>query len=718
MRLRRRVLNSFLIAGGGVVAVVGGLVWHFSELVNATGAAELQSKILMFGAGGLVALVALLAILWSALDRATVVPLRGLARSLRTSLHANPDHQVDADAAAELGELSDAVREVITALVSGRAHFDIAIQEETRIYAAQKDRLEAVLRDLHEGVIICNLNHQILLYNHRALELLHASGKSGQGEMGQSEMGLGRSLFQFTNRQPFLHALERLNNRLLDGRGERRGLTAPFVASTSSGDVTLQCKMTLLLDESREPREPSSYVITFDDRTHELAELGRRDHLLRQATDGMRKPLANLRAAAEILTDAPPEDAKLRGAFEQVVRDESHNLSAAMEDISTEFRKIITGHWPMTDIYSANLLNAAVRRLREEKGIEAVMTGVPHWLHGDSYTLLELLHFLTHAVQEIIGIEMFDLEASTGDGNVLVDIIWTGEGISETDLQGWLDQRLDEALGGITVRGVLDRHRTDLWTLHDDGRARIRLPLTAGQTEGDASNKDILPPRPEFYDFSLLNPDTRHEGLGARPLKSLTYVVFDTETTGLNPSGGDEMISIAGVRVVNERILTGESFTRLVNPGREIPKSSIKFHGITDDMVVDQPPASVVLPEFHRYVDDAILVAHNAAFDMKFLKLKEHSTGVVFNNPVLDTLLLSVYLHDHIESHSLDAIAERFGVTVDAETRHTALGDSLVTADLFLKMINMLEADGITTLDQARDAASKMVEVRKLQEQF
>ena len=135
-------------------------------------------------------------------------------------------------------------------------------------------------------------------------------------------------------------------------------------------------------------------------------------------------------------------------------------------------------------------------------------------------------------------------------------------------------------------------------------------------------------------------------------------------------------------------------------------------------MVVDQPPASVVLPEFRRYVDDAVLVAHNAAFDMKFLKLKEQATGVVFDNPVLDTLLLSVFLHDHIESHSLDAIAERFGVTVDAETRHTALGDSLVTAVLFLKMINLLEAGGITTLDQARDAGSKMVEVRKQQEQF
>jgi len=705
MRIRRRVLNAFLIAAVGVVAIVGGLIWHFSQLAAASEAGDLQIRIQMYGAVGLVALLALFAILWSGLDRALIVPLRELARSLRTALHANPDHRIAPQVVVELAELAGAVEEAVDALIKGREHLDETVRQETQLHTAQKEQLEAVLRDLYEGVIICNLNHQILLYNHRALELLHVSG----------ELGLGRSLFQFTNRQPFLHALERLNNRLLDGRGKVRGLTAPFVASTGSGDVSLQCKMTLLTDATS---QPTSYVITFEDQTMELAELGRRDHLLHQATDGMRKPLANLRAAAEILSDDPPQDQKTRDAFTRVVRDESHNLSAAMEELSAEFRDIITGHWPMTDIYSANLLNAAVRRLREEEGIEAIMTGVPHWFHGDSYTLLELLYFLTHAVQKISGVSAFDLEALAGDGVVYVDIMWTGSGVTETHLQGWLDQRLDEALGGITVRGVLDRHRTDLWSSKDDvGRARIRLPLTAGLTEGDAV-RDRLPPRPEFYDFALLNPDTRHEDLGARPLKSLTYVVFDTETTGLNPSGGDEMISIAGVRVVNGRILTGESFSHLIHPGRKIPETSIRFHGITDDMVENQPPASVVVREFHRFVDDAVLVAHNAAFDMKFLKLKEQATGVVFDNPVLDTLLLSVFLHDHIESHSLDAIAERFGVTVDAETRHTALGDSLVTASLFLKMIRLLDANGVTTLDQARGAAEKMVEVRKLQEQF
>ncbi|MEP0337915.1 MAG: exonuclease domain-containing protein [Alphaproteobacteria bacterium] len=229
-------------------------------------------------------------------------------------------------------------------------------------------------------------------------------------------------------------------------------------------------------------------------------------------------------------------------------------------------------------------------------------------------------------------------------------------------------------------------------------------------------DKSALPARPELYDFDQLNPPMHLEELGGKKLKDLTFVVFDTETTGLKPSEGDEIISIAGVRVTGGRIEEDAPFSRLVHPGKKIPKASIRFHGITDDMVTGEPPIGDVLPAFKVFVGEAVLVAHNAAFDVRFLKLKEDATGVVFDNMVLDSLLLSVFLDAESRNHSLDAIAERMGVEI--EGRHTALGDSIVTAKVFLRMLDMLEARGITTLRQAVDASIKMEHVREMQKQF
>jgi DNA polymerase-3 subunit epsilon len=229
-------------------------------------------------------------------------------------------------------------------------------------------------------------------------------------------------------------------------------------------------------------------------------------------------------------------------------------------------------------------------------------------------------------------------------------------------------------------------------------------------------DKSALPARPELYDFDRLNPPMHLEELGGKKLKDLTFVVFDTETTGLKPSEGDEIISIAGVRVTGGRIDEDTPFSRLVHPGRNIPKASIRFHGITDDMVKGEPPIGKVLPAFKAFVGEAVLVAHNAAFDVRFLKLKEDATGVVFDNMVLDSLLLSVFLDAESRNHSLDAIAERLGVAV--EGRHTALGDSIVTAKVFLRMLDMLEARGITTLRQAVDASIRMEHVREMQKRF
>jgi DNA polymerase III epsilon subunit family exonuclease len=250
--------------------------------------------------------------------------------------------------------------------------------------------------------------------------------------------------------------------------------------------------------------------------------------------------------------------------------------------------------------------------------------------------------------------------------------------------------------------------RSDLTTVDE--------PLTSSEQaelETDGQPREAIPPvrsglaptsdsRPVFYEFDLFHHRAADE-LGEESLRRLTFVAFDTETTGLAPAQGDEIIQLGAVRIVNGKIIPGEMIDQLIDPKRSIPETSVAIHGITPKMVANQPTIGQLLPHFHRFAEGAVLVAHNAAFDMRCLQLKEAQTGVRFDNPVLDTLLLSTIIHPHQESHSLDDIAARLSLTNIG--RHTALGDAIVTAEVLLKMIPLLEARGIMTLNDALQAS-------------
>ncbi len=176
------------------------------------------------------------------------------------------------------------------------------------------------------------------------------------------------------------------------------------------------------------------------------------------------------------------------------------------------------------------------------------------------------------------------------------------------------------------------------------------------------------------------------------------FIIFDTETTGLSCNKGDEIISLGAAEICDGQ-LTGSFFAQLVNPNRAIPPVASELTGIRDEMVADSPDVLTALDRFLEFAGPTPLVAHNAHFDLSFIntKLRKYC-GQRLRIPTLDTYMLSHLLFPYRRSHSLDSLASHFGVPL--EGRHTALGDSQITAKIFLEMSSTLVSRGIRTTSE------------------
>ncbi|MCA0928714.1 3'-5' exonuclease [Ruegeria profundi] len=220
----------------------------------------------------------------------------------------------------------------------------------------------------------------------------------------------------------------------------------------------------------------------------------------------------------------------------------------------------------------------------------------------------------------------------------------------------------------------------------------------------DESAVNISPEeaRPLVYDFDLLN-STDGGQFESLALQELCFVVFDTETTGLLPHK-DEIVQIGAVRVVNGRIVEGEHLDMLVDPGMPIPPASTKVHKVSDHMVQGAPDIVEAGRTFHQFARDAVIVAHNAPFDMAFLRRHAKRMEVEWDHPILDTVLLSAVLFGASDKHTLDALCARLEITIPNELRHTALGDAVATAQALVKMLPMLQARGMATFGAVVEA--------------
>ena len=187
-----------------------------------------------------------------------------------------------------------------------------------------------------------------------------------------------------------------------------------------------------------------------------------------------------------------------------------------------------------------------------------------------------------------------------------------------------------------------------------------------------------------------------------------SYVVFDIETTGFN-SVNDRIIEIGAVRVVEGEIK--ETFSEFVNPERPIPYKITQLTTITDDMVKDAGTIEEILPQFLKFCEGSVLVAHNAGFDTGFIRENAKRLNLPYDHTVVDTLGLARCLMGHLGKFTLDNICKHLNIIL--ETHHRAVDDATATGKIFVEFISMLKEKDITDLDQVNEFANDNVDLIK-----
>ena len=184
-------------------------------------------------------------------------------------------------------------------------------------------------------------------------------------------------------------------------------------------------------------------------------------------------------------------------------------------------------------------------------------------------------------------------------------------------------------------------------------------------------------------------------------------IIFDTETTGLSPAGGDRLVEIGCVEMVN-RVETGRTYHAYFNPGRPMPSEAEAVHGLNDTFLSDKPDFAEKVHELLEFIGDAPLIAHNATFDFGFLnhELARCNRDPICLSRMICTLVLARSRHPGAK-HSLDALCTRFGVDRSHRVKHGALLDAQLLAQVYVELTGGRQI-GLTLVGDApvQDAAS------------
>lgn len=636
---------------------------------------------------GFAALSALLS--WRLAGR-FLLPLQQLRQGAEIIAHIHLGHRLAVRTGDELEDLAEQFNRMAENLQGAYGELEERVRDTTLHLREERNRLAAVLHTMTEAVVMTNEASEVLLITPRARLALGAGASSGVGGPLGALVPAARLDFH----------LRRLR-RAWD-RGEEAVEVVVFPLAEG------RLLRGVLSAVPGQAGERAGFLLVFRDLGAEAGE-ERTAGALRQVPELLKGPALALRSVLDVLASRPGMEEGRRRSFLAAAQEEAARLTDRLRGVEEAAAQAVGARWPVAPSDPRELLAEALADMPGAPLCVDFAEDLPPSVLVEPYSWVAALGSVVQWVRGRSPGLPFEAHLGAEEGSVVTTFRLEGPFLGDPGEV----PALSVAPPGeepVALEEAVRRNRGELWCRRAAGALEVRMALPIAPAAPAAEVRGIADEQPDFYDFDLFlpRPAAEPQEILSTPLAELEYVVFDTETTGLNPSLGDEVVSLSGVRVRHGRVVGADTFHAVVDPGRPIPPESTRFHGLDDAAVAGAPTLAEVLPQFQAYVGSAVLVAHNAAFDKKFLDLAVARFRLApVENPILDTLFLSYGVHRDFEGHNLDAIAGRLGVEVRG--RHTSLGDSFVTAEVFLRLLPLLQARGIVTLADAKAFCDRML---------
>ena len=594
---------------------------------------------------------------------------------------------------AELDRLREGLLQAAERSKTQKEQLGLELERASQRLRSERDTLAAIISQLRQGVVVTNRKGRVLLFNASADLLLSFPNKQPP-----VYLGLGRPVDSLMD--PAMSAWA-----MSEAGRQKDDVPVPFVTVSPAGRL-LNVRVLQTLGSRG---EDSGFIFFLNDITDSRMREGVSQKFADNGLRRMRDSIAGIQAAADNLKNYPDASPEQRLTFHELILSESERISKEIKAYEAEEQKSAAAESSLSLIDAGVLCKITLEMCGSEaSGFEIQPQAEDGWLFAlaDTFTFPVSLAFLGEGVGRL-STEGHKPELTAGlfEKYVRFSWSWTGERLGEEQVESWLQEKPKAGTLVLphSLQDVLNRHRANWWVKeaesdNEEEAGRNELSIILPRKQSPEGGEPAVKPAASGFDIGLMR-SSADESVMNQPLDTLDATVFDTETTGLNPSDGDKLVSIGGVRIVNGRLRENELFNELINPGRSVPEASTRIHGITEDMLEGRPPASQILPSFDMFTGDGVLIAHNAAFDMRFLELEHPGDFLAYNKTVIDTLLLSNVLHPRLEGHSVEDLAVRYDV--ESETRHDALGDAITTARIFVKMIPLLKKAGINTVGDA-----------------